>query len=280
MAAAVAWVQQLQPELSPTMTSAVRALASLLILLALAGRNPRALLGDGRPALWLRGLFGGTSLLAYFVALGRVGIGEASFLHHASAFWVVLLAPLVLGERSGRATWLAVIGAMAGMAMLSLPRAEASTDDVGRFAGALSGLLAAGVYLSIRRAGATNSALTIAFYFGLVASVLCLGLLAFEPWVPPRGGLVWAGLGAVGALATFGQLCMTRAFSIGPTTSMASMSYSAPVFTALLGWVLLGQRPDPLAWAGMALILACGVALPFLTAPPASDEPVAPPSGS
>lgn len=272
MSLLVGVVHQLQPSLSVAMTSLVRALVNLALLLAFHWRAPLSLFGDRRPALWLRGLSGSGALITYFAALSRVGIGEASFLNQTSTVWVAVLAPWVLQEETSRRTWLAIGGAMIGMLLLSLPRDGMADDTLGRFLGVFSGFLASIAYLSIRRAGASNGPSVIVFYFTLVSAVICLLMLSFEQVVWPEGWRVWSVLVGVGIMATLGQIYMTRAYKIGPASAVAAMAYASPLLTAILGVTFLGQLPDLAGWVGMLLILLCGVALPALQALPRASQ--------
>jgi S-adenosylmethionine uptake transporter len=52
---------------------------------------------------------------------------------------------------------------------------------------------------------------------------------------------------------------MTRAFGLGSALLTAALQYTTIIFAALLGVVLWDDRPDPLAWAGMILIVASGM---------------------
>lgn len=266
---------RLDPGLSTVVTSAGRSGVNLIALLLLGLPDPRRLWGDGRPALWVRGVLGAASLLTYFAALAWVGIGEAAFLNQTSAVWVAVLAPFVLGERTNRWTWLAVAGSMVGVGMLAQPR-ELPGDLPGRAAGLTSGLFAAGAYLSIRRASSTNPPVVIVFYFTLVATVVSLGL-AFGLGVRwPRDPAVWGCLVGSGLAATFAQLVMTEAYRVGRAGPVAAAGAAGPLLNTLAGWAVLGQVPDARAGMGMAVLLVSGVALPFLAARDAARATVVP----
>lgn len=250
------------PDLSTFVTSAVRSSVNLVAIVILAGGSPRALLGDGRRSLWARGVLGGFSLLTYFGALSRVGVGEAAFLNQTSAVWVAILAPLVLRERTSSLVWVAVVGSLVGVGLLAHPRADMA-DLVGRALGLASGAFAAGAYLSIRRASASNTGLTIVFYFTLVSSLASLSLAAGLGVDLPEDPLVWAFLCGSGLAATFAQLIMTAAYRIGRAAPVAAAGAASPLLNTLLAWQVLGQVPDAWAWAGMAVLSITGIALPF-----------------
>ena len=77
----------------------------------------------------------------------------------------------------------------------------------------------------------------------------------------------------VGLLASLGQLCMTRAYSHGATLVVASLQYSGIVFGAFYSVVLFNDQLPPIAWAGMALIVASGIAATVLRKRAAPDAP-------
>jgi S-adenosylmethionine uptake transporter len=56
-----------------------------------------------------------------------------------------------------------------------------------------------------------------------------------------------------------GQLAMTRAFGLGSALLTAALQYTTIIFAALLGIVFWGDRPDLVAWGGIALIIASGL---------------------
>jgi S-adenosylmethionine uptake transporter len=68
----------------------------------------------------------------------------------------------------------------------------------------------------------------------------------------------------IGILASAGQLCMTRAYASDATMLVANLQYSGIVFAAILGTIVFGDRLPLIAWAGMAVILASGIAATVL----------------
>ena len=77
----------------------------------------------------------------------------------------------------------------------------------------------------------------------------------------------------IGVLAALGQLCITRAYSRGPTLVVACLQYFGIVFGAIYSVTLFGDRIPPVGWAGMGLIVASGVGATILRARAAPDAP-------
>jgi drug/metabolite transporter (DMT)-like permease len=90
----------------------------------------------------------------------------------------------------------------------------------------------------------------------------------------------WIWLGASGIVGfALGDLCLFRAFvMIGSRLSLLLMSLVPPL-TALIGWLVLGERLDPREWIGMALTVA-GVAWVVRERAPAAAYAGVHPSGT
>jgi S-adenosylmethionine uptake transporter len=69
---------------------------------------------------------------------------------------------------------------------------------------------------------------------------------------------------AIGLLATMAQWLMTRAYATGATLGIAALQYLGIVYSFCLGVWLFHDPVTPLALAGMALIIAAGVAATLL----------------
>jgi S-adenosylmethionine uptake transporter len=86
-------------------------------------------------------------------------------------------------------------------------------------------------------------------------SFVGLGYEVFRPLY----ATAWLALIGIGACGMVGQLAMTRAFGLGSALLTAALQYTTIIFAAVLGIVFWGDRPDILAWGGMALIILSGL---------------------
>lgn len=265
MSAAVYAASQLKIPVAPEISSFVRVSINLAILLIpgiLKGEG-KDLFGDFRPSLWLRGLFGGLSLILSFVAIQRIGPGESSFLTACSGIFVAALSPRILGQRNGLLEWTAILGAISGLFLLAQPEKN-SYDFEGRLMGLGSGVLAALAYLMIARAGRTNSPGTIVFYFCLVAFWLHVFGFSLTGFNLPHGTQAWLLVSSAGLLGTIAQFCLTRAYQSAPATLISAVGFLSPVISLILGASLFQKQPSPRALLGCGLILGFGLLLPCL----------------
>lgn len=257
------------PPVAAPMVSFVRVAVNLAILVlpAMVLRELPVLLGDRRPSLWLRGLFGGLSLILSFAAIQRIGPGESAFLSAGSGVFVAALGPLVLGQRNSPWAWPAIFGALAGLFLLFQPRL-APADFFGRLMALASGFLAALAYLMVARAGRSNSPRTVVFYFCFVAALIHLAYFGYHHVSPPEAKDSWGWVLLAGFSGSAAQWYMTRAYQMAPAALVSAVGYIAPVLSVALGMLLFSKVPEPSALIGCGLVLLFGTLLPFLALRP------------
>lgn len=234
----------------------------LLVIPALMRRQLNSLFGNYCLALWLRGLFGASALMLSFVSITRIGPGESAFLAATSGVFVALLSPFLLGQKNSLWTWLAILGSLVGVSLLFKDNAS-SHDLLGRAMALGSGFLAALAYLMVARAGRSNSAKSVVFYFCLVALLLHIGYFARYGYRLPSDKKVWGLLFFTGCLGSAAQYTMTRAYQTAPAALVSAVGYLSPVLSLLWGILLFAQIPTESALMGAGLILLFGVLLPF-----------------
>lgn len=230
-----------------------------------------------------RSLVGVLSLGAWFYAIAWLPLATAMTLNYMSSVWVAAFlvggslvawnpragAPLPAGQGVLAAT---VLAGFAGVVLMLRP----TLGDEQMFAGIvglLSGMLSAFAYLQVMALGKLGEPESRIVFFFALASALGggAGMLVegVSDWQWPAA--LW--LLPVGVLAALAQLCMTRAYSRGATLVVANLQYAGIVFGALYGVLLFGDRLPLAGWAGMALIVASGVAATALRARAAPDAP-------
>jgi S-adenosylmethionine uptake transporter len=217
-----------------------------------------------------RSVVGVASLATWFYAIAHLPLATAMTLNYMSGIWVAVFlvgGTLVMGKlqdatRQGPIV-LTVIAGFGGVILLLRPTIAQDQLFAG-LVGLLSGLLAALAYIQVAALGRLNEpeARTV-FYFSVGTAVVGAALMlvtGVSPWVWPT--VLW--LLPIGVLAALGQLCMTKAYSLGSTMVVANLQYSGIVFGALFGLILFGDRIPLMGWLGMALIMASGIASTIL----------------
>jgi S-adenosylmethionine uptake transporter len=214
-----------------------------------------------------RGIIGAISLFAWFYALQYLPIATAMTLNYMSSIWIAAFlvgGALMYGKPAAQgALFATVLAGFGGVVMVLRPAFEANKLWAGLI-GMMSGMTAALAYLQVTalsRAGEPEA--RVVFYFAVASLLLgAVGVVftGYSSWSFKHAAWILP----IGILASAGQLCMTRAYASGATMLVANLQYSGIVFAAVLGTIVFGDRLPLVAWAGMVVILASGIAATVL----------------
>lgn len=234
------------------------------------------------PVPWMhawRTAIGVFSLATWFYAIAHLPLATAMTLNYMSGVWVaafVVGGAMLYGQSSRQGPLMAtVLAGFAGVVMMLRPTLDQNQLFAGLL-GLLSGMGAAMAYLQVTALGkAGEPEGRTVFYFSLgttLAGLLAVSWNGFTPW----HSVSWqaaAWLIPIGILATLGQWSMTRAYSRGATLLVANLQYAGIVFSALYSLLLFDDQIPLIGWAGMALIVASGVAATILRTRVLPDTP-------
>jgi drug/metabolite transporter (DMT)-like permease len=264
-ASAFVAIRHVGRDFSPGALSLGRLLVGSVALGLLLIRQPR------RPvprALWPKLLVCGIGWFGvYNVALNaaerRLDAGTAALLVNVGPILIALAAGLLLGEGFPRTLLVGVAVSFAGVGLIAVGTSTSSTADG---VGVLLCLVAAAAYavgvVSQKPLLTRLSALQVTWLACTIGAVSCL------PWTPARvGELGCAPASSIGWVVYLGLFptavaFTTWAYALARTSAgrMGATTYLVPPVAILLSWVVLGEVPAALAFAGGALCLA-GVAL-------------------
>ena len=204
------------------------------------------------------------STYCFIAATQVMPIADALAIVFVEPFILLILGNLIFGDTVGpRRIGASVVG-FAG-AMLVIQPSIAVFGWVALFPLGTAVLFA--FYMLITRAmSADVHPVTMQLHTALVGSALCLPLLAlaegsgwteFDPVTPM--GIAWLWLFGVGFWAAISHLCMTYALKFAPSATLAPLHYLEIVSAVALGYAVFGDFPNPLTWAGIAIIVASGL---------------------
>ena len=244
-----------------------RGLVSMVVMAGVARASGVALATPVPGMHVARNLAGVLALGAWFYAIGRLPLATAMTLNYMSSLWIAaFLVAASLWRRRGRPAGSLVTTVVVGfVGVVMVLRPTLAQDQLAAgLVGLLSGVATALAYLQVAalaRAGEPET--RTVFYFGVgstLGGLLAVGAMGWSPW--DGGQALW--LLPIGVLASLGQLCMTRAYSRGPTLLVAKLQYAGIVFASFYSLWLFGDQIPALGWAGMALIVASGMAATVL----------------
>jgi len=220
-----------------------------------------------------RSLCGVSALCLWFYAIGNLPLATAVTLNYMSSIWIALflIAGAFLLSNSNKPPAgidarlvAAVLTGFVGVALVLRPTLASDQLWYG-LSGLLSGVLAAMAYLQVSALGRVGEPEErVVFYFSLAGVVAGAGVAAISGGLSvhtPRGLALLLG---IGVSATAAQWMMTRAYAIGTALSNAALQYLGIVFAFVMGVWLFNDPVTAMALAGMALIIAAGLAATLL----------------
>ena len=227
-----------------------------------------------------RSIVGVVALTAWFYSIAHLPLATAMTLNYMSSVWIAAFlvgGSLMLGKAGQKGPSqgplvLTILASFAGVIMLLRPALGQNQAFAGMI-GLLSGLGAAFAYMQVMAIARMGEPETrTVFYFAVGAVITgAMGMLVVgaSPWVWQHA--MW--LLPLGILASLGQLCMTKAFSMtsksgnhSGTLMVANLQYSGIVFAAVYSLILFGDYIPLLGWCGMALIMVSAITATVLRA--------------
>ncbi|GHG80813.1 DMT family transporter [Pseudodonghicola xiamenensis] len=190
----------------------------------------------------------------WFFAITVIPLAQVFALEFTSPLWVVVLAPLLLGERL---TPLRALSAAIGfIGILVVARPSPDTLNLGVFAAAAAAVFFALTTLFTKRLTRDHSVANIMFW--LTSIQLVLGMITAgadgDIALPDASTLPWLLVIALAGLIA--HSCVANALSIAPATVVVPLDFVRLPAIAVIGMVLYGEPLDIWVLVGAVIIFA------------------------
>ncbi len=224
--------------------------------------------------LW-RGVVGVIALSLWFYSVGKLPLTTAMTLNYMAPIWIAaILFGAAWWHGRNRFEWgLAGAIALSFLGLVILLRPAVHADQwFAALIGLASGVLSALAYLQVRRLGHLGEPeYRVVFYFSMTGLVAGLAGTLVGAHVIGTAALSWHSHGikgallllAIGVTAAVAQMAMTRAYRLGNTLVTSNLQYTGIVFSSIWGILIWGDVLDWMAWLGIAIVLASGIAATF-----------------
>lgn len=217
------------------------------------------------------------TLIAFVTATKLTTAAAAIFLQSTAPLWVLLLAPLLTGERVRKRELplLAVVAAGLSLVFLGSRDAAASAPrpELGNALALASGFTYALMIVAMRRLARHGDRGDGSLAAMVLGNVLAFAACAPFCWPPPQ--MSWADALAVGYLGVvqigLAYLLFTRGLRALPALEVSLLSMLEPVLNPVWTWLLHGERPSALALAGGAIMVLALAARSARTPEPQVD---------
>jgi drug/metabolite transporter (DMT)-like permease len=228
-----------------------------LLLVALG--DWRAFSSAVHPRALMRAAAETLSVLCYIVALSQLPIADVIAIMQTAPLFLIVALAFLLREPVGPArVGLVLLGFAGGLLVAQPGPAGFSSAALLAFA---SAVLIAVRDLIGRSVPARVPVMVVTFATNVMVMLVAVAMsLGFERWAAPAGQHL-AFLGFAGLFVTLGHVGLLHAYRLGRTAAVAPFFYSFAVWGVLSGLFVFGALPNALALAGIAMIVASGVAI-------------------
>ena len=226
----------------------------LIAVLAWWARVPLVI--RGTRSLWIRSIAGSISLVCTFFAFTRMPISDVLTITNLFPVWIALLSWPLLGVRPSLTTWLAIVSGIAGVVLIQQP--HLAQGNLASLAALVSSFCSAVAMLGLHRLHRMDTR-AIVFHFSSVSLIFSLSAKFFMqakfPPSTPWQLLTVAMLLGVGVSATVGQVCLTKAFTLGDPAKVAVVGLTQVGFGVIIDALLFDRSFELLTVLGMVFIL-------------------------
>jgi drug/metabolite transporter (DMT)-like permease len=209
------------------------------------------------------GIASGVALGAHFgfwiSSLDYTSVAASVVLVSTQPVFVAVLAYLLFGEHTTPLSFLGIVVAIAGTAVIAFDRTVGSAAFLGSVL-ALLGAVTVAVYVLIGRSSRTGGVgvlpYSIVVYSAAAATLLPVALVfGVSLWGYP--GETWFWLAAITAgPQLMGHTVFNWALRYVEASIVSGTILAEPVVAALLAWLVLSERPGRLTIVGGAVVLA------------------------
>lgn len=190
----------------------------------------------------------------WFYAVTVIPLAQVFALEFTSPIWVILLSPLLLGERLTMVR--AIAASMGFVGILIVARPGMAGINTGVMAAAASAVFFAFTTIFTKRLTRTQSITCILFYLTVLQLIFGLIMAGYDGdiAIPDAQTLQWLLLiGVAGLLAHF---CITNALAIAPATVVIPIDFIRLPVIAVIGMLVYSEAVDIWVFVGAAIIFA------------------------
>jgi drug/metabolite transporter (DMT)-like permease len=233
-----------------------RSVIGLIIVLttATALKRLRDIRYDRLPQHILRNLFHFTGQNLWFYAITLIPLAQVFALEFTSPIWVILLSPLVLGERLTPPRIIATIMGFAGILIVTRP--DMAHLNQGTIAAAASAIFFAATVLMTKALTRGESIVSILFWLTLMQMILgaICAMYDGQMRLPDTSTFPWLALIGLGGITA--HLCLTTALSLAPASAVVPVDFLRLPVIAVIAALAYNEAIDPWVILGGAVIFA------------------------
>jgi len=190
----------------------------------------------------------------WILAVTLIPLAQVFALEFTAPVWVLVLSPLLLGEKITRPRLVAAVLGFVGILIVARPNVQ--TLNVGVAAAAASAICFALTNITTKVLTRHEGIVSILFWLTLMQLVLGCVLALWDGVVrwPTAASLPW--LVAIGVTGLAAHVCLTSALRLASASFVMPIDFIRLPVIAVAGMVLYGESVDAAVLVGAAVIFA------------------------
>lgn len=203
-----------------------------------------------------RSLLDALGTLTYLGSLFHMPIGNATAISMATPLFITVFAVLAWRERVLPARWLAIAGGFVGVLLIVQPAADAF--NAWSLLCVTGALIHTGRDLMTRVIPESVPPILMTVSTSATVTLLSGALVVWQSWhsVNPQQMALLLGASAFLSVAYYLIIIAMRS---GELSVVAPFRYTGLLFALALGWAVWGEVPNPMACAGIVLVVGAGL---------------------
>ena len=203
---------------------------------------------------FVRNIFHFTGQNLWFYAVTVVPLAQVFALEFTSPLWVIVLSPLLLGERL---TLIRSISALMGfVGILIVARPDMAGLNAGILSAASCAVFFALTYVFTKRLTKTETITAIMFYLTFFQLIFGIVTAGYDGAIALPGTRDLPLLALVGTCGLLAHFCITKALTLAPATVVAPIDFARLPIIAVVAMLLYNEVVDIWVFVGAVIIFA------------------------
>lgn len=188
----------------------------------------------------------------WFYAVTVLPLAQVFALEFTSPLWVIVLSPLILGERLTRIRTVAAILGFVGILIVARP--AVAGINAGLVAAAASAVFFAFSIMLTKRLTRTQSITTILFFLTVTQLFFGVVMAGYDGQIALPELVHLPLLLLIGVAGLLAHFCLTSALSIAPATVVVPIDFVRLPIIAVIGMLVYAEALDIWVFVGAAII--------------------------
>tara|TARA_R110002110_G_scaffold20312_53_gene82592 strand:+ start:3820 stop:4719 length:900 start_codon:yes stop_codon:yes gene_type:complete len=202
----------------------------------------------------LRNLMHFTGQNLWFYAVTVIPLAQVFALEFTTPIWVILLSPMLLGERLSRVR--ALSAAIGFVGILIVARPSVAGLNGGMLAAAGCAVFFALTFIATKKLTTRQSITGIMFYLTLLQLIFGVISAGYDGDIAPPTAASAPFLALIGAAGLLAHYCITNALKIAPATVVSPLDFARLPVIAILAMLVYGETLDAWVFVGAVIIFA------------------------